>query len=83
MRAAKDLPGISVGLVNDDNVFEWEVVLMINDDCKYYGGMSICLSALSLSVSRSPAFPFPSLCSFIPPTPPPHTHTERERESTN
>ncbi|RYP11108.1 hypothetical protein DL768_005916 [Monosporascus sp. mg162] len=38
MRAAKDLPGISVGLINDDNVFEWEVILMINDDCKYYGG---------------------------------------------
>ena len=38
MRTAKDLPGISVGLINDDNVFEWEVVLMINDDCKYYGG---------------------------------------------
>jgi ubiquitin-conjugating enzyme E2 G1 len=22
----------------DDNVFEWEVMLMINDDIKYYGG---------------------------------------------
>jgi ubiquitin-conjugating enzyme E2 G1 len=31
------IPGISCGLVND-NVFEWEVMLMINDDCKYYGG---------------------------------------------
>ncbi|EEY14992.1 hypothetical protein D7B24_002040 [Verticillium nonalfalfae] len=36
-QAAKDLPGVSVGLVNS-NVFEWEVMLMINDDCKYYGG---------------------------------------------
>lgn len=31
------IPGISVGLVAD-NVFEWEVMLMINDDCKFYGG---------------------------------------------
>lgn len=37
MQNAKDLPGISCGLVND-NVFEWEVMLMISDDCKYYGG---------------------------------------------
>ncbi|TAQ86444.1 hypothetical protein B7494_g5228 [Chlorociboria aeruginascens] len=37
MQKAKDLPGISCGLVNN-NVFEWEVMLMINDDCKYYGG---------------------------------------------
>jgi len=34
------LPGISCGLVNDNNVFEWEVMLMISDDCKYYGGTS-------------------------------------------
>ncbi|KAK8051680.1 hypothetical protein PG993_003065 [Apiospora rasikravindrae] len=38
MKKAKDLPGISVGLVKDTNIFEWEVMLMINDDCKYYGG---------------------------------------------
>ncbi|ORY58218.1 ubiquitin-conjugating enzyme/RWD-like protein [Pseudomassariella vexata] len=38
MKTAKDLPGISVGLVKESNIFEWEVVLMINDDCKYYGG---------------------------------------------
>ncbi|KAI1877384.1 hypothetical protein JX265_003392 [Neoarthrinium moseri] len=38
MSTAKDLPGISVGLLNENNVFVWEVVLMINDDCKYYGG---------------------------------------------
>jgi ubiquitin-conjugating enzyme E2 G1 len=37
MQQARDLPGISCGLVND-NVFEWEVMLMISDDCKYYGG---------------------------------------------
>lgn len=40
MHTSPDVPGISVGLVNEGNVFEWEVVLMINDDCKYYGGKS-------------------------------------------
>lgn len=39
MQSDKDIPGISCGLVNDNNIFEWEVMLMINDDCKYYGGM--------------------------------------------
>ncbi|KAM5348387.1 hypothetical protein ACJ41O_008211 [Fusarium nematophilum] len=39
MQTGKDIPGISCGLVNDDNIFEWEVMLMINDDCKYYGGV--------------------------------------------
>jgi len=38
MQSDKDIPGISCGLV-DNNVFEWEVMLMISDDCKYYGGM--------------------------------------------
>jgi hypothetical protein len=38
MQSDKNLPGISCGLVNDSNVFEWEVMLMISDDCKYYGG---------------------------------------------
>jgi len=41
MQTAKDLPGISCGLVNS-NVFEWEVMLMISDDCKYYGGGNFC-----------------------------------------
>jgi len=40
MQSSKDIPGISCGLVSDKNIFEWEVMLMINDDCKYYGGMS-------------------------------------------
>ncbi len=39
MQGDKDIPGISCGLVND-NVFEWEVMLMISDECKYYGGKS-------------------------------------------
>lgn len=38
MQTDKDIPGISCGLVNDKNIFEWEVMLMINDDTKYYGG---------------------------------------------
>ncbi|KAB5576380.1 ubiquitin-conjugating enzyme [Coniochaeta sp. 2T2.1] len=38
MQSDKDIPGISCGLVNDNNIMEWEVMLMINDDCKYYGG---------------------------------------------
>ncbi|KAJ9143893.1 Ubiquitin-conjugating enzyme E2 [Coniochaeta hoffmannii] len=38
MQSSKDIPGISCGLVSDKNIFEWEVMLMINDDCKYYGG---------------------------------------------
>lgn len=38
MQVGKDIPGISCGLVNDSNMFEWEVMLMISDDCKYYGG---------------------------------------------
>ena len=45
MQSSKDIPGISCGLVNDKNIFEWEVMLMINDDCKYYGGMFPSLSS--------------------------------------
>ncbi|KAG7287586.1 hypothetical protein NEMBOFW57_007098 [Staphylotrichum longicolle] len=41
MQSAKDLPGISCGLVNDSNIFEWEVMLMISDECKYYGGKAL------------------------------------------
>lgn len=38
MQTDKDIPGISCGLV-DNNIMEWEVMLMINDDCRFYGGM--------------------------------------------
>ena len=41
MQSDKDIPGISCGLVNDNNIMEWEVMLMINDDCKYYGGACV------------------------------------------
>lgn len=44
MQSAKDIPGISCGLV-DNNIFEWEVMLMISDECKYYGGMHYTPSA--------------------------------------
>jgi hypothetical protein len=37
MQGDKDIPGISCG-VADGNIFEWEVMLMINDDCRFYGG---------------------------------------------
>lgn len=37
MQTDKDIPGISCGLV-DNNIFEWEVMLMISDECRYYGG---------------------------------------------
>ena len=37
MQGDKNLSNISCGLV-DDNIYEWEVMLMISDDCKFYGG---------------------------------------------
>lgn len=43
IQKSNDLPGISCGLVSDKNMFEWEVMLMINDDCKYYGGTTCVL----------------------------------------
>lgn len=52
INTANDLSGISVGLLRDSNVFEWEVSLMINDDCKYYGG-----TCSALSPSLSPSLP--------------------------
>lgn len=43
MQTTEHIPGISVGLVDDGDVFEWEVMLMINDECKFYGGESVFL----------------------------------------
>lgn len=40
MQNDKSISGISCGLV-DSNVFEWEVMLMIDDDTKFYGGKEI------------------------------------------
>ena len=49
MQSDKDIPGISCGLIGS-NVFEWEVMLMISDDCKYYGGtchiLLLCVNEL-------------------------------------
>lgn len=42
MQTDKDIPGISCGLVHDNNIFQWEVMLMISDDVKYYGGKCCC-----------------------------------------
>ncbi|KAK5153543.1 hypothetical protein LTR04_006181 [Oleoguttula sp. CCFEE 6159] len=48
MQTDKDIPGISCGLV-DNNVLEWEVMLMISDECKFYGVYQtgeVCISIL-------------------------------------
>jgi ubiquitin-conjugating enzyme E2 G1 len=37
MQTSNDLSNISAGLV-DDNIYEWEVLLMISDDCNFYAG---------------------------------------------
>lgn len=58
MQTSKDIPGISCGLVNDSNMFEWEVMLMISDDCKYYGGTLVSCPAFSDSISNHPASSF-------------------------
>ena len=52
MQKDKDIPGISCGLVNDNNIFEWEVMLMISDDCKFYGGM--CPAPIPLPLPGRP-----------------------------
>lgn len=45
LQTDKDIPGISCGLI-DNNVFLWEVMVMISDDCNYYGGASFSNSGL-------------------------------------
>lgn len=69
MQNDKNLPGISCGLVNDNNVFEWEVMLMISDDCKYYGGTSRTRAASLRSIPPSPP-PRMLTHSSLPATPP-------------
>ncbi|KFZ15675.1 hypothetical protein V502_05456, partial [Pseudogymnoascus sp. VKM F-4520 (FW-2644)] len=65
MQSDKNLPGISCGLVNDSNVFEWEVMLMISDDCKYYGGANF---RANLSFPQS--YPLmPPTMTFLTPIP--------------
>ncbi|KAF3310006.1 hypothetical protein TWF173_010120 [Orbilia oligospora] len=40
MQNNKDIPGISCGL-HKDNIYDWEVMLMVSDDVKYYGGTTV------------------------------------------
>jgi ubiquitin-conjugating enzyme E2 G1 len=40
MQKEDQIDGISVGLVDDNNVFEWEVMLMLSDDIPFFGGES-------------------------------------------
>lgn len=52
MQTDKSIRGISCGLVNDSNMFEWEVMLMLDDDSKYYGGIDPHLLASAFKASR-------------------------------
>jgi ubiquitin-conjugating enzyme E2 G1 len=38
MQGPDSIEGISVGLVSDTSLFDWEVMLMISDECRLYGG---------------------------------------------
>jgi ubiquitin-conjugating enzyme E2 G1 len=42
MQTDKDIPGTPCGLA-DNNILEWEVMLMINNECKFYGGQLLPL----------------------------------------
>lgn len=68
MQSAPDLPGISVGLADDNNILDWEVMLMISDELKYYGGMDalglrdgwmglVCVSTLANSTQAASSRP--------------------------
>ena len=52
MQRDTDLPSISCGLI-DDNVFEWEVMLMIDDECKFYGGACVARWGPTVSAAWS------------------------------
>jgi ubiquitin-conjugating enzyme E2 G1 len=38
MRGEDQINGISVGLVDDQNVFSWDVALMLDEEIPLYGG---------------------------------------------
>ncbi|KAJ5261056.1 Ubiquitin-conjugating enzyme E2 15 [Penicillium angulare] len=59
MQSDKDIPGISCGLL-DNNVFEWEVMLMISDDVKLYGGRDLLQSR-----TMSPGYSRPTQHSLL------------------
>ncbi|KAK6592277.1 Ubiquitin-conjugating enzyme E2 15 [Botrytis cinerea] len=64
IQKAKDLPGISCGLVKD-NIFEWDVMLMLSDECKYYGGGNWrCLLSFPENYPHAP--PTLTFCDPIP-----------------
>lgn len=52
MQNDKSISGISCGLV-DSNVFEWEVMLMIDDDTKFYGGARASISPVNSYLADS------------------------------
>lgn len=63
MQTDKDIPGISCGLV-DNNIFEWEVMLMINDECKFYGGMKLLQSMSRARTDSRDRWLLPSTIAF-------------------
>ncbi|KFH47198.1 Ubiquitin-conjugating enzyme E2-like protein [Hapsidospora chrysogenum ATCC 11550] len=65
IRKSKDLQGISCGLFDDDDLFVWEVMLMISDDCKYYGG-----GFFRAKMTFPPSYPhMPPSLTFLAPIP--------------
>src|SRR5579871_95226 len=87
MQGNDSIEGISVGLV-ENNVFEWEVMLMISDECKFYGGKrrpsknfcSVCTnSRLTPGLANRRIFPLSSLIPTRVPSPP----TQNEIRDTN
>jgi hypothetical protein len=64
MKSSNDIPGISCGLVDDSNVYEWEVMLMINDDCRFYGGTASVSAKILSKALLEHAFLF---CIFMVP----------------
>lgn len=72
MQTDKDIPGISCGLVHDNNIYEWEVMLMINDETKYYGGTA----SPSFRHSLFHAAPMPPY-HYVDPVPSPSPPTSR------
>lgn len=65
MQKDTDIPGISCGLVNDNNIFEWEVMLMIPDEVKYYGGSFLLPETLVPLYAPSHPSPFTCLYHFF------------------
>lgn len=43
MQTDKSIPSISCGLVEDD-IFQWDIMLILSEDVPYYGGEWLTLS---------------------------------------